>query len=133
MSAHRELRLIASGRDLDGPDAKDAVQEALRHVHRADVLERDRGAVLAQDASLIQNLGVGDCEHRLPRVDVPVEQGQHAKPEHRNENDAANELEGMRPEHRRMRLVDHRSSHGLLFPLPLGRATLFCGPTAEKR
>jgi len=46
MSAHRELRLMASGRDPDGPDAKDAVQEALRRVHRADVLERYRGAVL---------------------------------------------------------------------------------------
>lgn len=48
---HRELRLIASGRDLDGPDAKDAVEKSLRHMHGTYVLERDRGAVLAQDAS----------------------------------------------------------------------------------
>lgn len=69
---------------------------------------------------LIQDLGVGDGERCLPRVDVPVEPEQHAKPEHRNENDAADEPEGMRPEHRRMRLVDHRSSHG---PLPTAART----------
>ena len=129
MSAHRELRLIASGRDPDGPDAKDAVQEALRRVHRADVLERDRGAVLAQDASLIQNLGVGDCERRLPRVGVPVEQ----EPEHPNENDAADEPEGMRPEHCRMRLVDHRSSQWPPLLSAARTGDLILWPTAEKR
>src|SRR5262249_15138492 len=77
-------------------------------------------------------ISVSVCERRLPGVDVPVEQGQHAKPDHRNENDAADEPEGMRPEHRRMRLVDHRCSRPLL-PSAARTAPLFCGPTAEKR
>src|ERR1700704_150609 len=48
-----ELGLIPGGRDLDRPHAEDAVEEALGHVHRADMLERDRGAVLAQDSLLV--------------------------------------------------------------------------------
>src|SRR5262249_46955192 len=108
---HGEFGLIAGSRDLDRADAENAVEESLGDVHRPDVLERHRGAVLAEDAPLVEQLVLGDGERRLPRMDVPIEQEQDANAEGRNEHHAADEPERMRPEHRRMRLVDHRAVH----------------------
>src|SRR5262245_59065425 len=44
-----ELGQVAGGRNLNGSDPKNAMNEALHDIDRADVAERHRSAVLAQD------------------------------------------------------------------------------------
>ena len=130
-----EFRLVARGVNLDGPYPEDAIDEPLRDIYGADVLERHCGPVLAQDAPHIQEFAVGDGERSGARLDVPIQQDddadakgddqqggkliqefavagaqdEDANTKGGDQQDVKNELEGMRPEHRRMRLVNHRS------------------------
>jgi hypothetical protein len=73
--------------------------------------ERHGKPVFAENAALVQQLMVGDRKRRGPCLDVPVEQDQKADAEGKDQQHEQDEPEGMRPEHRRMRLIDHLSRH----------------------
>jgi len=102
-----EFRLIAGGRDLNGADAEDAVDEALRDIDRPDMPEIHREAVLAQDALLIHELVFGDDQRRRMRLDVPIEQNDDADAKRGDQHDREHEPERVGAQHRRMRFIDH--------------------------
>ena len=73
-----EFGFVSGGGNLDRPYPEDAIDEALRDTYGADVSERHRGAVLAQDAPLIHEFAVGDGERSGTRLDVPIQQDDDA-------------------------------------------------------
>src|SRR5262245_22100699 len=106
-----ELGQVAGGGNLDGPDPEQTIDEALHDVHRADVPERYRVAVLAQDSLFVEEIAVGDGDRGRARLDVPNEQDEDAGAEGGDQQDGKDEPEGMGPEHGRVRLVNHLVRH----------------------
>src|SRR5262245_39144888 len=78
---------------------------------RADVPERYRGAVLAQDSLLVEEIAFGDGDRGRARLDVPNQQDEDAGAEGGDQQDRKDEPEGMGPEHGRVRLVNHLVRH----------------------
>jgi hypothetical protein len=122
-----EFRLVA-GQNLNGADAEDAVDEALRDIDGPNMPEIHREAVLAQDALLIHELVFGDDQRRRPGLDVPIEQNDDAHAERGDQNDRECGPEGVGAEHRRMRFIDDCFRHPPTPPLVCRSRTLFPRP-----